>query len=90
MGEDGKPRGFAHVEFTSEEPVQKAIALSGQDLDGRNIRVDVAGSKGGNRGGRSDRGGFGGRSRGGSRGGFRGGRRDFGRGGFRGRRRFDN
>lgn len=82
MGNDGRPRGFAHVEFADAESVEKALKLNGQDLDGRNIKVDVAGNKGGdgNRGGRSDRGGrFGGRSR--SRGGFRG-----GRGGFRGRR----
>ncbi len=55
LNEDGRPRGFAHVEFDSEEAVTKAVALSGQQLDGRNIRVDVAESRSG---GRSSRGGF--------------------------------
>ena len=84
---EGNPRGFAHVEFDSEEAVKAAVGLSGSDLDGRNIRIDVAGAKGekpaGGRGGFSGgRGGFsGGRGgfRGGDRGGFSG-----GRGGFRG------
>jgi nucleolin len=62
VNEDGRPRGFAHVEFDSEDAVTKAVGLSGQQLDGRNIRIDVAAS-------RSSRGGFGGRGRG-----FRGGR----------------
>jgi len=93
---EGNPRGFAHVEFDSEAAVQSALQLSGQDLDGRNIRVDVAGAKGerpagrggfggsrgGDRGSRGGRGGFGG-----GRGGFGGGRGGFGggRGGFGGR-----
>lgn len=91
MNEDGKPRGFAHIEFENEDSVQSALKLSGRDLDGRSIRVDVAGNKGGRSGERSGRGGFGG-SRGGSRGGFRGGRG--GRGGHsdyeRKQRRYDD
>ena len=55
LNEDGRPRGFAHVEFDSEDAVAKAVALSGQQLDGRNIRVDVAESRSG---GRPSRGGF--------------------------------
>jgi len=94
MGDDGRPKGFAHVEYESADSVKKAIELSGQDLDGRNIRVDVAGAKGGNSGHggfRGGRGGFrGGRGgfRGGDHGGFRGDRRGGrgGRGGFRGGR----
>lgn len=86
---EGNPRGFAHVEFDSEEGVKKALELSGQELDGRRIRVDVAGNRpeksGGHFGGNSrGRGGFGGgRGRGGfggrgGRGGFRGGRGGYG------------
>jgi len=43
---EGNPRGFAHVEFDSEEAVTEALKFNGQDLDGRKIRVDVARSKG--------------------------------------------
>ena len=93
MGQDGKPRGFCFVEFTSVEAAQKAKALSGEQLDGRPIRVDMAGAGKGrddNGGSRGGRGGFRG-GRGSGRGGFRGGRGGFGggrggRGGFRGGR----
>lgn len=53
--EDGRPRGFAHVEFDSEDAVKSALELTGKRLDGREIRVDVAGNKGGRSGGRFDR-----------------------------------
>lgn len=98
QGEDGRPRGFAHVEFDSPESAKKAMEFNGYDLDGRAVRLDVSasrgsggrGGRGGDRGGRGGRGGFGGGrgSFGGDRGGFRGGRggRGFGdrggRGGF--------
>ena len=39
---DGKSRGFGHVEFTSSEEVKKAVAKAGSQVDGRNIKVDVA------------------------------------------------
>lgn len=42
---EGEPKGFAHVEFDSEAAVQNALQLSGQFLDGRRIRIDVAASK---------------------------------------------
>jgi nucleolin len=78
--QDGNPRGFAHVEFDTPEAVQAALQMTGQQLDGRSIRVDMAGAKGEKpAGGR-----FGG-DRGGSRGGFRGAPRG-GAGGFRGGR----
>lgn len=60
-GQDGNPRGFAHVDFASVDSVEKAVAKSGSKVDGRAIRVDYSSSKkndGGNRGG--NRGGFGG------------------------------
>ncbi len=72
--EEGRSKGFCHVDFDSNEAVEKAKAKAGQELDGREIRVDASTPRqGGGRGG-----GFGGR---GGRGGFdRGGRG--GRGGF--------
>jgi len=92
----GQSKGFAHVEFEEDDAVDKAIAKTGTELDGRAIRVDYAGgSGGGGGGGRGGRGrgrgdsrgrGRGGRGRGG--GDFRGGRGRGGRGGgdFRGGR----
>jgi len=99
----GRSRGFAHVDFEAPESVEKAVQKTGEEVDGRNIRVDFSnkrqdgGSRGGFRGGysRGGSGGFRGGSRGGSRGGFsRGGGSRGGfdgergsRGGFRGSRR---
>jgi len=86
-GDDGRPRGFAHIEFGSVEATEKAVQKSGAEVDGRNIRVDFSsaarrpeGGRGGYRGG--SRGGYGG-SRGGyggSRGGYGGGRGGYGGG----------
>ena len=71
----GRSKGFGFVEMSSDEEAQKAIALAGQQLDGRAIVVNEArpmeprdnnrsgGFSGGNRGGFSggnSRGGFGG------------------------------
>jgi len=63
--EEGKMKGFAHVDFDSAEAVESAKKLAGTQLDGREVRVDASTPKqgGGSRGG----------ARGG-RGGFRGGR----------------
>ncbi len=92
---EGNPRGFAHVEFDSQDAVKAALAMSGQFLDGRAIRVDTAGAKGEKPAGArpfggAPRGNFGGFSRGpaggfGSRGAPRGGSFRGGRGGFGGR-----
>lgn len=92
MNEDGRPRGFCHVEFASPADAAEAMKLDGQYMDGRAVRLDLAA---GGRGG-GGRGGFGG-GRGGGRGGFGGGRgggrgfgdrggRGGGRGGFGGGR----
>jgi RNA recognition motif-containing protein len=70
--ETGRPRGFGFVEMGTEEDAQAAIAAwDGQDLDGRNLRVNEAqerkprsggfgGGGGGGRGGRGGGGGYGG------------------------------
>lgn len=74
----GRPRGFAFVEMASDSDAQAAIkALDGQDLDGRNLKVNEAherqprsggfGGGGGGGGGRGGRGGGGGGGRGGGR-----------------------
>jgi len=92
----GRPK-CAHVDFSSVEGATAAIGLSGEQFNGSSLFVELARSKGGDRGGfrgghggGGDRGGFrGGRGGGGDRGGFRGGRGGFrggDRGGFRGGR----
>ena len=95
MGEDGRPRGFAHVEFETHEMAKEAMKLAGKSLDGREVRLDLSQSKkreggfGGGRGGGfgGERGGsFGGGGRGGGFGGGRGGGFGGGRGGDRGGR----
>jgi RNA recognition motif-containing protein len=41
--ETGRPRGFAFVEMSSSAEAQAAIdAMDGRDLDGRNLKVNVA------------------------------------------------
>jgi len=84
MGEDGRPRGFAHVEFGSNAEAVEGMKLAGQEIDGRVVRLDLSVSRkpGGGGGGRGG-GGFGG-GRGG--GGFGGGRGGGGFGGDRGGR----
>ncbi|MCA9001681.1 MAG: RNA-binding protein [Planctomycetes bacterium] len=93
----GRPRGFAFVDMGSAEDAEAAIkALDGQELDGRDLRVNLAqerqpreGGGGGGRGGRGGRGrgrgGYGGGG-GGGRGGYRddrGGGGGGSRGGYR-------
>lgn len=72
--EEGRSKGFCHVDFDSKDAVQSAIAYAGENLDGREVRVDASEPRKNRDGG--DRGGFGG-----GRGGFGGGRGG-GRGGF--------
>jgi nucleolin len=38
----GRSKGFCHVDFASADAVQKAIAKAGQQLDGREVRVDAS------------------------------------------------
>ncbi len=61
----GRPRGFAFAEMANDNDAQAAIkALDGQDLDGRNLKVNEAherqprsggGGGGGGGGGRRER-----------------------------------
>jgi cold-inducible RNA-binding protein len=87
----GRPRGFAFVEMSTSEGMQKALSdLDGKDFEGRTLNVKVAeerrtGGPGGGGGGGGPRGGGGGGGpRGGGGGGNRGGR-DGGGGWGRGR-----
>jgi RNA recognition motif-containing protein len=69
----GRSRGFGFVEMGTPEAATEAVrSLNGSDLDGRQIRVEMA-APGGSGGGRRDggsRGGGGGRGPQGGRGGF--------------------
>lgn len=95
MGEDGRRRGFCHIQFAAPAEAAEAVKKTGQYIDGRDIRLDLSAKRdGGGRGGRGggfggrggDRGGFGGRGGGfgGGRGGGFGGGRGGGFGGGRG------
>ena len=44
---EGNVRGFAHVEFHSPEEAESAMKLNENNLDGRPVRLDMAGSKAG-------------------------------------------
>ncbi len=77
--ETGRSRGFGFVEMASQEDGEKAIAeLNGQEVSGREIKVNEAkpredrGGRGGGGGGRSNYGGGGGGNYGGG-GGYGGG-----------------
>ncbi|MCD7469203.1 hypothetical protein HAX54_008058 [Datura stramonium] len=79
--ETGRSRGFGFVTFKDEQAMRDAIeGMNGQDLDGRNITVNEAQSRGGGGGGGRGGGGYGGGRREGG-GGYGGGRREGGYGG---------
>lgn len=41
--ETGRPRGFGFVEMSSDDEAQRAMeAMDGRDLDGRNLKVNLA------------------------------------------------
>jgi len=82
MDENGRSRGFAHVEFMTHEAAQKASEMSGVSIGDREVRVSFAVER--REGGGGDRRGRGGGDRRGGGGGFRGRGGDRG-GGFRGR-----
>jgi RNA recognition motif-containing protein len=92
--ETGRPRGFAFVEYESDEDAQKAIEkFNGYELGRRALRVNAAEERprrtGGGFGAGAGRPSFGGGGAGGDRGGYSGGGGfagggDFGGGGFGG------
>lgn len=43
--ETGRAKGFGYVEFETSDAATKALELSGTDLDGREIRVDISAPK---------------------------------------------
>ena len=50
--ETGRPRGFAFVEMGNDEEAQAAIQdLDGVNLDGRDLRVNIAEERGARGGG---------------------------------------
>jgi RNA recognition motif-containing protein len=44
--EDGKPKGFAHVQFANAADAAKALAANGTNLKGRDIAVEAAAPRG--------------------------------------------
>merc|ERR1712160_125691 len=68
MGEDGRAKGFCHVEFETPAMALEALKMNGQEMDGRGVRLDLSQNK---------KPAFGGGDRGGFRGGDRGGRGGF-------------
>ena len=85
--ESGRPRGFAFVTMADDQAAQNAInQLNGTELDGRQIRVDIAQERQGGGGGFRGGGGGGGGFRGGGGGGYDGGGRKSGGGSRRGSR----
>ena len=42
LGEDGRPRGFAFIDYASPENASAALELDGAEWDGRNVVVQIA------------------------------------------------
>ena len=53
--DDGKLKGFAHVDFETKEAMEKAVEKNGKELQGRPLKIDQStrggNARGGNRGG---------------------------------------
>ena len=41
-GEDGRPRGFAHVSFSDSSAAAAAVEMNGAEMDGRQVYIDSA------------------------------------------------
>ncbi|CAL4945934.1 unnamed protein product [Urochloa decumbens] len=84
----GKSRGFGFVNFSNSDAAKEALAMDGQEFEGRNIRVNFANerppaNRGGYGGGGFGGGGYGGGGYGGGYGGggYGGGNQSYGSGG---------
>jgi nucleolin len=42
LNEEGRPKGFAHVEFYSNADALAGLKLAGWELDGRQLRLDLS------------------------------------------------
>lgn len=40
--ETGRPRGFAFVTFSNEKEAKDALSLNGHEMQGRQLRIDLA------------------------------------------------
>lgn len=45
LQEDGRRKGFAHIDFKSEEDRKKALTRNGKELDGRELKLDESAAK---------------------------------------------
>jgi RNA recognition motif-containing protein len=81
--ETGRPRGFGFVEMSQADAARAIQALNGQDMGGRQLRVNEAQDKPRTGGGGGRPGGPGGGRPGGGGGGYRGGGGGGGGGGAR-------
>jgi len=57
--DDGRSKGFAHVDFETKDALDEALKFNGKELDGRDVKLDESkpfskssGDRGGFRGGR--------------------------------------
>ena len=42
LNENGRPKGFCHVEFESVDSAVRAMQKSGEEIDGRAVRLDFS------------------------------------------------
>jgi hypothetical protein len=44
--ENGRSKGYGHIEFVSEEEAQQAVLKNGETLEGRDLFIDLAKERG--------------------------------------------